>query len=227
MIGILVALVISWALLWLFRKEHIFVLGFKPSKRVVVDFFIGLILMAAFSSINHLSLSHFQGLHYVRNVNYSIDEALNASWWTFKAGLFEEVLFRGAILYLLIKKLGLKTGCILSAIAFGIYHWFSYNMFDKGLVPMIYIFLLTGAAGWMFAYAFAKSKSIIAPLGLHFGWIFMSIVIFSSGPLGDSMFIISGEPTGLGVWEQLWVFVFQTLLIPLFFTWYFWKKYKK
>ncbi|NNK76373.1 MAG: CPBP family intramembrane metalloprotease, partial [Maribacter sp.] len=79
--------------------------------------------------------------------------------------MFEELIFRGAILYILIKKIGVNWACIISAIAFGIYHWFSYQMFGRGMIPMIYVFLLTGAAGWMFAYAFARTRSIYAPLG--------------------------------------------------------------
>ena len=64
-------------------------------------------------------------------------------------------------------------------------------MFGRGIVPMTYVLLVTGAGGWMFAYAFAKTKSILAPIGLHFGWILISIVLFSAGPLGNQLFISS------------------------------------
>jgi membrane protease YdiL (CAAX protease family) len=146
-------------------------------------------------------------------------------WWTFKAALFEELIFRGALHYLLIKKTGINRACIISAIAFGIYHWFSYQMFGRGMIPMIYVFLLTGAAGWMFAYAFARTRSIYAPLGLHFGWIVISIVVFSEGPLGNSLFVIEGEAVELGGWEQLLFFLWQTVIIPVSITWYLIKRY--
>ena len=88
---------------------------------------------------------------------------------------------------------------------------------------MIYVFLLTGAAGWMFCYAFVKTKSILVPLGLHLGWIYMSIVIFSSGPLGESLLIPTGEVEELNGWLQLVFFLWQTIVVPGGISWYFYK----
>lgn len=226
MLGVLVVFVLSWLILWFFLKEHISALGVVPSTRRLRDFVIGLILMALFCTINLLGQSYFKEIDYVRNPNFGIWESLSAIWWTFKAALFEELIFRGAILYILIKKIGINWACLVSAIAFGIYHWFSYQMFGRGIIPMAYVFLLTGAGGWMFAYAFAKTKSLFAPLGLHFGWIVVSIVVFSAGPLGNSLFKIDGEELELGGWEQLLFFLWQTLIIPGILTWYLLKKYK-
>lgn len=225
MLGVLVVFSLSWFLLWLFTKEHITALGVIPNGRRLREFSIGLSLMALFCVINLLGQSYFKEISYVRNHNYGFWESLDGVWWTFKAALFEELIFRGAILYLLIKKIGIKWGCILSAIVFGVYHWFSYQMFGRGIIPMIYVFLLTGAAGWMFAYAFSKTKSIYAPLGLHFGWIVISIVIFSDGPLGNSLFVIESEAIELGGWEQLLFFLWQTVFIPVLVTWYLDKRY--
>ncbi len=225
MVGILIAIAISWALLWLFSREHLTALGIVPNGKRLKEFSIGILPMALFCAFNLMGQAYLQDMSYVRNPDYGFQEMLNGIWWTFKAALFEELIFRGAILYLLIKKLGIKWGCIISAAAFGIYHWFSYQMFGSGLVPMVYVFLLTGAAGWMFAYAFAKTKSIYASLGLHFGWIVVSIVFLSSGPLGDSMFVPQGEESGLSEWEQLFFFLWQTVLVPGMVTWYYVKNY--
>ena len=225
MLGVLVVFSLSWLLLWLFTKEHIIALGIIPNGRRLREFSIGLSLMALFCVINLLGQSHFKEISYVRNPDYGFWESLDGVWWTFKAALFEELIFRGAILYLLIKKIGINWACIISALAFGIYHWFSYQMFGRGIIPMIYVFLLTGAAGWMFAYAFARTRSIYAPLGLHFGWIVISIVVFSNGPLGNSLFVIEGEALELGSWEQLLFFLWQTVIIPVSITWYIAKKY--
>src|SRR6185436_17430227 len=68
---------------------------------------------------------------------------LESSWWTLKSVLFEELLFRGALLYIAIQRLGRKVACIISAVAFGIYHWFSYGVFGDPM-QMIYIFIITG-----------------------------------------------------------------------------------
>lgn len=185
-----------------------------------------MILMAVFCTINLLGQSYFKEFNYVRNTDYGIWESINGIWWTFKAAFFEELIFRGALLYLLIKRLGINWACLISASVFGIYHWFSYQMFDRGLIPMVYVFLLTGAGGFMFAYAFAKTKSLYAPLGLHFGWIAISIVVFSAGPLGNSLFIADNEGIDLNGVGQLLFFLWQTLIVPGLVIWYLIKKYR-
>jgi membrane protease YdiL (CAAX protease family) len=102
--------------------------------------------------------------------------------------LFEELIFRGALLYLAIGKFGVKTACTLSAVCFGAYHWFTYNLFGSP-VQMVIVFLMTGIFGFTLAYAFAKTKSIYLPVGLHLGWNLFTIVVFSNGPLGQQIFI--------------------------------------
>lgn len=223
---VIVAFILCWLILWLFTREHITALGIKPNKRRLKEFFLGFVLMALFCTINTLGQSYFKGVSYIRNYEYGFIESLNASWWTFKAALYDELVFRGAILYLLIKRLGVNWGCLISAVAFGIYHWFSYEVFGSSTVLMVYVFLITGAPGWMFAYAFAKTKSLYAPLGLHFGWTIISSIVFSAGPLGDSLFTIKDEAIELGGWEQLLFFSWQTIIIPGAITWFLVKKYK-
>ncbi len=220
MLGILVVIALSWLILWLFDKKHLTALGITPNGKRLGEFSLGLTLMALFCVINLLGQAYVKEITYVRNPDYGFWESLNGIWWTFKAALFEELIFRGAILYLLIRKIGVNWACLISAVAFGIYHWFSYQMFGRGLIPMAYVFLLTGAGGWMFAYAFAKTRSMYAPLGLHFGWIVMSIVVFSAGPLGDSFFIPEGDSIEPGGWEQLLFFLWQAVIVPGLITWY-------
>ena len=77
----------------------------------------------------------------------------------------------------------------------------------------------------MFAYAFAKTKSMYAPLGLHFGWIVISIVVFSEGPLGKTWFYPNGAGAELSGWEQLLFFLWQTLIVPGLVSWYLVKRY--
>lgn len=226
MLGVLVVFLLSWLILWLISKEHITVLGISANGGRLKEFFVGMVFMAICCTINLLGQSYFKEISYVRNTDFTLLESMNGIWWSFKAAFFEELIFRGALLYLLIKKLGINWACLISAAAFGIYHWYSYQMFGRGLVPMVYVFLLTGAGGWMFAYAFAKTKSLYAPLGLHFGWIVVSIVVFSAGPLGDTLFVPEGEGVDLSGWEQLLFFLWQTVIVPGIITWFLIKKYR-
>ncbi len=223
MVGILVVVVVSWALLWLFFRAHITALGIVPTGRRLKEFAVGLVFMALCCTINQLGQAWFTETSYALNPHYDIWGALDGTWWTFKAALFEELVFRGAILLILIRKIGAIWGCVIGAAAFGIYHWFSYGVLGS-VVPMVYVFLVTGAGGWMFAYAFAKTKSLYAPLGLHFGWIVMSIVVFSDGPMGTQL-LIANEGIALGGWPTLLFFLWQTMVVPGLVTWYLAKRY--
>ena len=225
MLGLLVVFILSWLILWFLSKEHITALGIIPTGRHLKEFSSGLLLMAILCAINLLGQSYFQEISYSLNSEYGIWDSLNGIWWTFKSALFEELVFRGAILYILIKKTGIVRACIISAVVFGVYHWFSYQMFGGRIIPMIYVFLVTGAGGWMFAFAFAKTKSLYASLGLHFGWIVVSIIIFSDGPLGNQLFIPGGEAIELGGWTTLLFFLWQTVVAPGIVTWYLLKRY--
>ena len=219
MLGLLTAIVISWLLLWVTTKEHFSVLGLKPSVRRLKDFILAMLFAALVCGIFLWWQSTFQQLNYQINSDYDIGDFFNGSVWVFRAVLFEEFIFRGALLYLLIRKVGVVRACLIDAVAFGIYHWFSYEMFWR-IIPMVYVFILTGVAGWMFAYSFAKTKSMYAPIGLHFGWIFVTIIVFSKGPLGNQWLISSSEPIELGGWATLWFFLWQALVAPVIVTWY-------
>jgi membrane protease YdiL (CAAX protease family) len=114
--------------------------------------------------------------------------------------------------------LGIRLACIISAVAFGIYHWFSDEVFGDP-IKMILIFITTGILGLMFAYAFASTKSLYLPIGLHFGWNLVTIVVFSQGPLGQQLLTITNGQRLPSVLSILF-FLFQVLALPLFTYWY-------
>jgi membrane protease YdiL (CAAX protease family) len=224
MLGIVAVIIISGLILWFTYREHLSVLGTLPTRRRLNEFALGFLLTAITCSINLLWQAHFKDITYTINPDYGFSKGLMSTFWTIKAVLFEELVFRGVVLYVLIKKIGLVKACLIDALIFGIYHWFSYGMFGSGVIPMIYVLLVTGAGGWMFAYAFAKTKSLYAPIGLHLGWNIVSIVILSSGPLGNQLLIPDGIPTELGGWTTLLFFLWQILVAPGIVTWYLMKK---
>jgi len=133
------------------------------------------------------------------------------SWWNIKSVLFEELIFRGVLLYILIKKLGASTAIIISAIGFGIYHWFSFEVFGD-LKQMIIIFLVTGTVGLLYAYAYAKTFSLYIPIALHFGWNATRSVIFSDLAIGDQLFVLVNKQPF--VTNSYFVF-FAVLLVPM------------
>ncbi len=138
---------------------------------------------------------------------------LNGVGWNIKSVLFEELIFRGALLFIVIRKIGEVKACFLSAVCFGIYHWFSFGAFGNP-VQMVFIFFMTGIAGLAFAFAFAKTKSLYFPIGLHLGWNLCTNILFSNGPMGQQLFIRENKNKQDGV-LSLAIFLFQVAALPL------------
>jgi len=216
--GLIVELIISWLLLWIFFKKGLLVLGIVPTKSRLFNFFFGILIAAACCTLYYLSFVFFISNRWTLNNEFTGQKLLASSWWTLNSVLYEELIFRGALLYILIKKLGARTACITSAICFGVYHWFTSGALGNPL-QMTIIFIMTGIWGAMFAMAFARTKSLYLPIGLHFGWNFISTVIFSQGPLGKQLLVISGGQK-LGEGLSAVVFIFQLLAVPVVTCWY-------
>ncbi|WP_300663069.1 CPBP family intramembrane glutamic endopeptidase [Fluviicola sp.] len=218
MTGILIGLAISWLLLWFFAKENLGVLGFAPTRSRIIMLGTGLLLSGVCCILYHLFKTSLAGNNWILNKQITPAIVLKSTWWTFVSVLFEELVFRGVILYLFIKIWGIKPACILSAVSFGIYHLFSYNAFGNPVL-MVVVFLMTAILGLALAYGFAKTQSLYLPIGLHFGWNFFNIIIFSSGPLGAQLFIKANTNELQGI-ASLAVLLFQITALPLLTWWY-------
>lgn len=218
MLGLIVELIISWILLWIFFKKGLLVLGIVPTQNRLFNLFFGILIAAVCCTLYYSSFVFFTANKWTLNNEFSGQKLLTSSWWTLNSVLYEELIFRGALLYILIKKLGVRTACITSAICFGVYHWFTSGALGNPL-QMTIIFIMTGIWGAMFAMAFARTKSLYLPIGLHFGWNFISTVIFSQGPLGNQLLIISGGQNLSEVLSTV-VLIFQLLAVPVITYWY-------
>jgi len=218
MIGIIVELGISWLILWFIEKKHLSVLGLTPTKSRTFHLLAGFLLAAACCIIFNVATVAFVNNGWTFNKQIGAGEIGTSSWWVLNSVLFEEFIFRGALLYIAINRLGILKACFLSAACFGIYHWFSQNAFGNP-GQMIVIFFITAIAGLMFAFSFAKTKSLYLPIGLHFGWNLINIVVFSNGPLGLQLFTKLNDKQPQGV-RSLLIFLFQVLALPLFTYWW-------
>ena len=126
MIGIIVALAISWVLLYLVEKTSLLALGFVPVSKRLKQFGIGFLVASILCVSVQLLESTIKSSHWILNEEIGINMILSMFIWDLRSVITEELVFRGAILYVLIKKLGSQRGILMSAIAFGIYHWFSF-----------------------------------------------------------------------------------------------------
>jgi len=212
MIGILVQLALSWLILYLIERSDLRALGLGITGRHLALTGVGLLMAAIACAVYYLLSAAAAGNPWRFAGAMSVERFLSGSWYVLKSVLFEEFLFRGVLLYLAIKRWGMKKACILSAVCFGVYHWFSYNAFGNP-VQTAFIFLLTGLAGLAFAYGFAVSRSMYFPIGLHLGWNLVQILVFSNGPLGKQLLVRTSEARPDG-WISLVLFLFQLLVLP-------------
>ncbi|MCO4798137.1 MAG: CPBP family intramembrane metalloprotease [Colwelliaceae bacterium] len=213
MLGIIILLLISWLLLHFFMNQNLSILGIQATTSRLKEFITGFLFTLILCSVAQVLDSIFKEISWSINSDISVQLLVKATWWDFKSVLYEELFFRGALLYILFKKLGINKSILISSILFGIYHWFSYGVFGR-IIPMLIIFLGTGIMGYAWGLAYSKTKSIILPFALHFGWNFTQNTIFSKGPLGQLLLAPSNgvELTGL---MSLFNFLIPMLLMPI------------
>lgn len=213
MSGILILLIFSWLLLFFIEKKSILALGLLPIVKRLKQFFIGFLITAVLCVLVQFFEAWLKSATWVLNTKVTSGIILKSFWWDVKSVLTEELVFRGAILYILIQKIGATKSILISAIAFGIYHWFSYGVLGN-ITAMILVFIGTGLMGYAWAWAFAKTKSIMLPFGMHLGWNFIYNSIFSKGPLGELLFILQ-RGQALTDWVSLLNFVSGLVIIPI------------
>jgi uncharacterized protein len=187
MLGIIVQLAISWLIIWLFEKGNLHFFGFYPTQKRVLGFLLFFIITALCCSSDFFMRMIFAKQQWELNPKLAATTVLSGVWWNIKSVLFEELIFRGVLFYILIKKLGHTKAIFISAAAFGIYHWFSQGSLGNP-VQMVVTFLITGTMGLVYAYAYSKTFSLYYPIAIHLGWNLTSSVIFSNGNIGDQLF---------------------------------------
>jgi hypothetical protein len=189
MIGLLVILGISWALLYYFKKESLLVLGVLPVKKRIAQFAIGFAFIILLRLVFIYIETQVKSTVWASNDTFRFSSLFQSFWYHLKSALTEDLVFRGALLYILIKKIGPQKAILVSALAFGIYHWFSFDMIgDSRIIPLLYVLITTGFTGYVWAYTYAKTNSIMMPLGFHLGSNFILTFFYWSQPYGQLLF---------------------------------------
>jgi uncharacterized protein len=215
MLGIIVQLVMSWLVIWFTEKQHLTVLGFYPSKQRLTHFLLFFIVAALCGAVGFLLRIWWGNEKWVLNPLFNMRLLWDGIWWNLKSVLFEELIFRGVLLYILMKRLGVVYGIIISSISFGIYHWFSYGII--GNIPQMAIyFFVTGIMGLIYAYGYAKTFSLYIPIAIHFGWNFTQSFVFSNGPIGKGILMLAKEQAAVSVSLGAYIVIF---LLPLLSVW--------
>lgn len=227
MLGIIVQLALSWLIIWFVHKRDLGVLGLYPTKKRLTDFIIFFLITAACCASDFIMRMLFAEQHWFVNPNLSFKLIIEGLWWNIKSVMFEELIFRGVLLYILIKRIGPWWSIIISSIAFGIYHWFSHETFGNP-VQMIITFLTTGLMGVVYAYGYAKTFSLYIPVAIHLGWNLTRSVIFSETIIGDQLLIQAKPVPQVQVSYFIFIMiVFVPMLSALLINFFMIKKRKQ
>jgi membrane protease YdiL (CAAX protease family) len=227
MIGIIVQLIVSWLIVWLVEKRNLSVLGLFPTKIRLLDFVLFFLLTALCCSSEFFFRMLFAKQRWQLNPDLTFNLILNGISWNVKSVLFEELIFRGVLLYILIKRLGAVAAIIISAVSFGVYHWFSHEVFGNP-VQMIITFITTGVMGLIYAYGYAKSFSLYIPIAIHLGWNIVRSVIFSETVIGNQLLVqVKPVPQVTVSYFIFGLVAFFPMLSAILFNFFLLKKYKQ
>lgn len=216
MLGIVVILFVSWLLLKSIGGKNLLVLGFTPVIKRGFQFVFGFVVMGLLFLLTVATDTWLMDIEWVRNPDANLMTFGHAFWYYLKSVVTEDLVFRGALLYLLMTRFVPMAGMLISAAAFGIYHWFSYGMLGGELqvISLIYVFVVTGFIGFSWAFAFQKTGSIMMPMGLHLGWNLTQSLFIPNNPYGELLFQKVTQ-VGMPEWSYL-VYIFaKAFILPV------------
>ncbi|MEV4758803.1 CPBP family intramembrane glutamic endopeptidase [Micromonospora sp. NPDC049559] len=117
--------------------------------------------------------------------------ALGFFGFTAAAAVTEELIFRGILFRIVEERLGTWLALALTGLLFGLSHLLNPHASLWGAIA------IAVEAGGMLAAAYAATRTLWLPIGLHFGWNFAEAGIFGtevSGKSGDGLLdgVLSG-----------------------------------
>jgi uncharacterized protein len=227
MIQLIGLLVISWLLIWFFEKKNLTVLGIIPTKKRLT-FFILLFIVSSLLSVTTYILKI-----YIAKEHYSINPVVSSKivtleiWHQFRTVLTEELLCRGALLYILIKKTGPKKAIFISSFIFALLHWINQGIWGNS-TQMILVFIFTFIMGLLLAFSYARTFSLLIPFAIHLGWNWIQNYVFADTIAINPIFILSEPPPTVTI---SYLAFFTMLLLPkmavLLFNYFIIKQYKQ
>lgn len=210
MLQLIGLLAISWLLVWLFEKGNLSVLGLVPTKERITYFSILFIVSAMLSATTFLLRIYFAKETYTISESLTTRSMLFETWYQLRTVFTEELLCRGVLLYILIKKIGKTIAVFISAIIFAVLHWLNAGVW--GNVPQMFIvFTFTFAMGFLLAYSYARTFSLLVPFAIHYGWNLTQNYIFPDTATGNHIFILAATPPSVTI---SYLSFFTMLLLP-------------
>ncbi|QSB29262.1 CPBP family intramembrane metalloprotease [Flavobacterium sp. CLA17] len=94
-------------------------------------------------------------------------------------------------------------------------------MFGAGFIPMMYVFIITGLTGYVWAGAFIKSGTIWLALGMHFGWNLIQSLFKGKVPYGSMVHNQVSKTELNNLFLSLFTGVFPSVVMYLGLNLYF------
>lgn len=227
MLQLIALILVSWGLLKFIEKENISVLGLQPNKQRMYYFTVLFIGSAVFAATTFLLRMYIAKDVYTLNQQLTFVSVATSVWHQIRTVLTEELLCRGALLYILIKRIGAKRAIFSTAIFFAALHWFNSGVWGN-LIQMIIVFTFTFAMGLLLAYSYVKSYSLLLPFAIHLGWNLTQNYIFGETPGGNHIFLLGENPPTVTV---SYLSLITLLLFPkigvIVFNYFVVKKYQQ
>lgn len=118
--------------------------------------------------------------HYEVNGMGSVTGAVGLFGFMAAAAVTEEVIFRGVLFRIVEERTGTWIALALTGAVFGLVHLFNPHATLWGATAIAI------EAGGMLAAAYAATRNLWVPIGLHFGWNFAAAGIFSTEVSGNN-----------------------------------------
>ncbi|MEY7975426.1 lysostaphin resistance A-like protein [Streptomyces pilosus] len=118
--------------------------------------------------------------HYEINGLGSVSGAVGLVGFMAAASVTEELIFRGILFRIIEERTGTWIALTLTGLLFGLSHLLNPNANLWGALAIAI------EAGGMLAAAYAATRTLWLPIGLHFGWNFAAAGIFSTEVSGNN-----------------------------------------
>ncbi|WP_426499734.1 CPBP family intramembrane glutamic endopeptidase [Streptomyces sp. D54] len=172
--AVLAVLVYGWVVR---RTEH------RPSTEVAregAEAAMGRGMLIGVAMFGAVIANIFVNAHYEINGLGSVTGAVGLFGFMAAAAVTEELIFRGVLFRIIEERAGTWIALALTGVLFGASHLLNPNASLWGA------FAIAIEAGAMLAAAYAATRSLWLPIGLHFGWNFAAAGIFSVEVSGNN-----------------------------------------
>jgi membrane protease YdiL (CAAX protease family) len=210
MIQLIGLIIISWLAIWAVTKSNLSVLGLTPTTERLKYFLILFIVSGICSASAFLLRMYVAKEDYTLNQSLTINSVLLDIWHQFRTVMTEELICRGALLYILIKKIGPTKSIIITSILFAFLHWLNAGVWGN-IMQMSIVFVFTFAMGLLLAFSYAKTFSLLIPFAIHFGWNLTQNYIFPDTATGNHVFTLATPPPEVTI---SYLAFFTMLLLP-------------